>query len=214
MLAGGLSLENPIFRRVISGALAVSAAGMLGGAGWFGAYPLYTNIKAANAQDGLKFAFATPKLRTVYEARRFSEGSPLTRIVMPSISVDSLVVEGISTKALNTGAGHYPMTPLPGERGNVGIAGHRTMYGKPFSNLDKLRPGDQIQLITPLARHVYEVTPPFGGHSNPWVVKNNTWQVVERTSDPMLTLTACHPRGSSKQRIVVRAKLISTEKIA
>lgn len=214
MLAGGLTLDNPVVRRVASGFLAVSATAMVSGAAWFGAYPLYTNIKAADAQDSLRLAFATPRLRTVYGARRLVEGSPLTRIVMPSISVDSLVVEGISTKALNTGAGHYPMTPLPGERGNVGIAGHRTMYGKPFSDIDKLKPGDQLQLITPLARHVYEVVPAFAGHSNPWVVKNNTWQVVERTTEPMLTLTACHPKGSSKQRIVVRAKLISTEKIA
>lgn len=214
MLAGGLTLENPIVRRATSGLLAVSAIAMVSGAAWFGAYPLYTNLKAADAQDSLKLAFATPKLRTVYGARRLAEGSPLTRIVMPSISVDSLVVEGISTKALNTGAGHYPMTPLPGERGNVGIAGHRTMYGKPFSDIDKLKSGDRIQLITPLARHVYEVLPAFGGHPNPWIVKNNTWEVVERTTEPMLTLTACHPKGSSKQRIVVRAKLISTEKNA
>ena len=214
MPAGRFTLESPLVRRVISGLLTVSATAMLGGAAWFGAYPLYTNVKASNAQDSLRLAFATPKLRTVYGAGRLVEGSPLTRIVMPSISVDSLVVEGISNKALNTGAGHYPMTPLPGERGNVAIAGHRTMYGKPFKDIDKLRAGDRITLITPLARHEYEVVPPFGGHSNPWVVNNNTWQVVERTTEPMLTLTACHPKGSSKQRIVVRAKLISTDKTA
>ncbi len=59
---------------------------------------------------------------------------------------------------MRAGAGHYPDTPLPCEDGNVGIAGHRTTYGKPFANLDQLGPGDTIILETPIGSCTYEVT--------------------------------------------------------
>ena len=51
------------------------------------------------------------------------------------------MVEGTSPEALRAGAGHYPETPLPGQAGNVAIAGHRTTYGKPFNRLDEVAPG-------------------------------------------------------------------------
>ena len=45
---------------------------------------------------------------------------------------------------LRKGPGHYPATPLPGERGTVGIAGHRTTYGAPFRRLNGVKRGDRI----------------------------------------------------------------------
>ena len=62
--------------------------------------------------------------------------------MIPALNVDTVVVEGTGATALRAGAGHYPNTPLPGEEGNVAIAGHRTTYGKPFANLDRLAVGD------------------------------------------------------------------------
>ena len=129
------------------------------------------------------------------------------------MGTDTIVVEGTSNKALNTGAGHYPNTPLPGEPGNVAIAGHRTTYGKPFSNLEVLKQGDKVILETPFAKHTYEVIGGFEGHQNPWVVAANDWSVAEQVPESMLTLTTCHPRGSDSQRLVARAKLINTEAI-
>ena len=69
-----------------------------------------------------------------------------------------MVVEGTGASALRAGAGHYPNTPLPGEEGNVAIAGHRTTYGKPFANLDRLKPGDEIILETPVGKYTYKVS--------------------------------------------------------
>ena len=60
------------------------------------------------------------------------------------IGLSSVVVEGTNADDLREGPGHYPATPLPGQRGTVGIAGHRTTYGAPFRKIDKVRPGDEI----------------------------------------------------------------------
>jgi sortase A len=120
------------------------------------------------------------------------------------------VVEGTTKEALDSGAGHYPSTPLPGSDGNVGIAGHRTTYGKPFADLDLLKPGDRVELETPVGPYVYEMVEPFDGHSNPWVIQPDDWSVVGETDEPMLTLTTCHPKRSAAQRLVARLKLVGT----
>jgi sortase A len=108
-------------------------------------------------------------------------------------------VEGITPSALRAGAGHYPQTPLPCESGNVAIAGHRTTYGKPFGNLDRLKPGDTIQLTTPIGGCVYQVT------KAPYPVDPNDISVLDATPDRTLTLTTCHPKGSAAQRLIVKA---------
>jgi len=201
-------------RKALAGFLSVMAVGMLAGAAWLAGYPFYTDLRAAQEQKRLAASFETTSVKHSYQERSFTEGSALTRMVIPKLSLDTVVVEGVSLKALAAGAGHYPRTPLPGELGNVGIAGHRTMNGKPLSNLQELTTGDRIILITPLAQFTYEVIPAFGGHANPWVVHPNDASVLQPTDEPMLTLTTCHPRGSAKQRMVVRAKLVGMESVA
>ncbi|HLF69716.1 MAG TPA: class E sortase, partial [Actinomycetota bacterium] len=151
----------------------------------------------------------TPAVKADYG--HFVDGDPVTRIVIPKFSVDMIVVEGTGSRSLNTGAGHYPDTPLPGQPGNIGIAGHRTMYGKPFNRIHEFTAGDKVYLITPFDKYTYEILPPFDGHANPWVVEANSWDVVSPTAESMLTMTACHPIGSARQRIVARAKLVATE---
>jgi sortase A len=206
-----LTVRGRKFLALSLACLAVVTA--VGAAGFF-AYPFYTDWQAGRTQDDLRATFASDSHKDAYAEGRIGDAQPLTRIIIPSMGTDTIVVEGTSAKALNTGAGHYPTTPLPGEPGNVAIAGHRTTYGKPFSNLEVLKPGDKIILETPFAKHTYEVTPAFGGHQNPWVVAGNDWSVAEATPEPMLTLTTCHPRGSDTQRLVARAKLIETKEIA
>jgi len=198
-------------RRVLALALAFMAVATAVGAAGFVAYPFYTDWQAGRTQNTLRDAFASEDHKVAYREGRVGDAQPLTRIIIPAMKTDTIVVEGTSNKALNTGAGHYPNTPLPGEPGNVAIAGHRTTYGKPFANLEILKPGDKIFLETPFAKHTYEVIEPFDGHQNPWVVAANDWSVAEQVPESILTLTTCHPRGSDKQRLVARAKLIETE---
>lgn len=176
-------------------ALLVAAVGMLG-------YPFYTNLYQDRKQSQLRSQFASAKLKQAYENRSLQVGDALTRIKIPKLDVDVVVVEGTTPAALRAGAGHYPHTPLPCEAGNVGIAGHRTTYGKPFSNVDRLQPGDTIILETPVATCTYEVSrDPF------FTTPKDTSVVANNPNESTLTLTSCHPKHSAKQRIIIKAKL-------
>jgi sortase A len=178
---------------LLSVGLLVVAVGLLG-------YPLYTNLYQSRVQSRLDRQLASPQLKEAYRHRSFKIGDSLTRIKIPSLDVDVVVVEGISASALRAGAGHYPSTPLPCEDGNVSIAGHRTTYGKPFANLDRMKNGDIIVLETPVGSCTYEVSKP------PFTVRPDNLSVV--SNDPTkrtLTLTTCHPKGSAAERLVVRA---------
>lgn len=185
----------------------------LAGIGMF-AYPVGTDAWAAHRQSQLRSQFHSAQLRQAYETHTIHVGQGLTRLTMPHIGVDVLVVEGTSLAALKAGAGHYPETPLPGEQGNVGIAGHRTTYGRPFNRLDEMRVGDTALLYTPFAVYTYQVVPPFDGHPNPWVVQPDDFSVVAQTgrlgAGHWLTLTTCNPKGSAAQRLVLRLKLVAS----
>jgi sortase A len=181
----------------------------LGGAGLV-AYPFATDLWATRIQGGLVTEFAAME-PTQYEAGKLKEGDPFTRLEIAKIDVDTMVVEGTSLAALRAGAGHYPETPLPGEIGNVAIAGHRTTYGRPFNRIDELAEGDKIVLSTPVGRYVYEVM------TRPWVVLPDAWDEVVNDVTPggaYLTLSSCHPEGSASHRIIVRAELVESSEIA
>ncbi len=133
------------------------------------------------------------------------EGDPLARLEMPSIGVDKIVVAGVATSDLKKGPGHYPETPLPGQLGNSAIAGHRTTFGQPFFDVDKLANGDEIVVTTLAGRFVYRVT-------GQQIVSPSDYQVVA-TTDPTratLTLTSCHPKYTARERIIVSAELDPT----
>jgi sortase A len=163
-------------------------------------FPVYTNIIQGREQDRLNRQFASPQLAQQYRARTLREGQALTKIKIPKLDVDTIVVEGTSNSALKAGAGHYPQTPLPCDAGNVSIAGHRTTYGKPFANVDRLKKGDVIVLETPIGACTYEVD------RDPFIVAPTDFSVI--ANDPAkksLTLTTCHPRGSAAKRLIVTA---------
>jgi sortase A len=131
-------------------------------------------------------------------------GDPVARMEAPKIGLDWIVVSGVDVDDLKKGPGHYPDTPLPGQGGNVGIAGHRTTYGAPFSRINELVAGDDVILTTPAGRYVYKVTDQF-------IVDPSQYEVLAPTTDPVLTLTSCHPKYSAKKRIIVRAALDPTQ---
>lgn len=153
----------------------------------------------AKLDRGRRLAFAARAL-----ARRSDPGDPLGRIVIPSIGLKDVFVEGTGTADLRTGPGHYPATRLPGQRGTVAIAGHRTTYGAPFHDLDDLDKGDRIELRMPYGRFEYRV------ERTRIVAPTATW-VTNRVDHDRLVLSACHPLYSAAQRIVVFAALIRSE---
>ena len=185
--------------------LTTASVGLLVGAIGTIGYPFYTNLLQSRIQDRLDRQLASPELKQAYLDRNVEVGDSLTRIIIPDLDVDVVVVEGTTASALRAGAGHYPETPLPCEIGNVAIAGHRTTYGRPFHSLEQLELGDEITLETPIGPCTYQVT------TEPFVVRPNQTEVVANTpTQAMLTLTTCHPKGSARQRLVVQAELVST----
>jgi sortase A len=133
-------------------------------------------------------------------SRRAREGEPVARLRARAIGLDEVVVRGTGGATLRKGPGHYPDTPLPGARGTVAIAGHRTTYGAPFRRLDDLEPGDAIELETPYGRFTYRV------ERTRVVAPSEVW-VVRRVAYDRLVLTACHPLYSAAERIAVSARL-------
>lgn len=136
-----------------------------------------------------------------------AEGDAALEIEIPEIGVDKIVVEGVSIPDLRKGPGHYPDTPMPGEIGNAAIAGHRTTYGQPFHDLDKLEDGDEIVTRTLSGTFTYEVigtevvapaavdvlAPPA----------ENTYVAGKPHGDAIITLTTCNPKYSAAERLVV-----------
>ncbi len=131
-------------------------------------------------------------------------GQAVDHIVIPSIGVDKYVVQGVAENDLAEGPGHYPGTPLPGQQGNVGIAGHRTTYGAPFFELGRLRPGAWIYITDTEGRTFdYRV---LGHH----VVNPDDVGVLAPSHRALLTLTTCNPPYSAATRLVVLAALVGS----
>ncbi|MCU4187429.1 class E sortase [Acidiferrimicrobium sp. IK] len=184
---------------VAAGILVATAVVLLG-------FPVYTDLVHNDLQGHLRSQFASQATKQAYETGKIRDGQSLTKIDIPKIGVNVVVVQGTDDAALRAGAGHYPSTPLPCTTGDVGIAGHRTTYGKPFANVDRLGPGDLITLTTPVGSCVYKV------NESPFVVVADDWGVVSNTPGlATLTLTSCHPKGSAAYRIVIKATMVSSE---
>ncbi|NNE75000.1 MAG: sortase [Acidimicrobiales bacterium] len=206
-------------------------------------------------------------------------GEPLARIEIPAIGIEKIVLEGVHVEDLRQGPGHYSSTPAPGQAGNSSIAGHRTTYGQPFHNLDKLVSGDEIVVETVQGRFTYRVIPQAqqywgdgeycraldqsraqrlteglpaaaiesgllplnlpddfaigaldgityfdtseqsGDQGTPtridepgqlghFIVDPGSTCVIEDYNDNRITLTACHPKYTARQRIIVQAVLV------
>lgn len=123
------------------------------------------------------------------------------QIAIPRIGIDETLHEGMTLTAINRGPSMWPGTALPGEVGNLVVAGHRTTYGGPFRNLDDLEPDDEIVFTTDEGTFTYAVT-------ETEIVDPSRVDIASQTNHFTATLFACHPPGSAAQRIVVRAQLL------
>jgi sortase A len=113
------------------------------------------------------------------------------------------IYEGVTLDVVDHGPGHWPGSAVPGQLGNAVFAGHRVTHSHPFRNLDQMAPGDEIVFSTRHGEFTYRMT------SLEIVSNKDTW-IVKPTPEATLTLFACHPLGSAKQRIVVRGILTSS----
>lgn len=170
----------------------------------FVAYQLWgTNITEARQQRALENQYKQPDFTVTVP--KLGEG--VGRIRIPAMKLDKMIVAGVSWKALKKGPGLFPNSPLPGQFGNVAIAGHRTTFGAPFEDIDKMAKGDTIEIDTPRGTFTYTVTGP------PRIVPPSAVEVVETLDKrrALLTLVSCHPKWTAARRIIVVAEMTPTE---
>lgn len=127
------------------------------------------------------------------------KGDILGRMDIPRLGVSVAVLQGTGSRMLRLGAGHIEGTPLPGEPGNSGIAGHRDTF---FRKLKDVRKDDEIQLQTPTGLFRYQVD---------WtkVVDPDDLSVLTPSTTSALTLVTCYPFylvGPAPSRFVVHAR--------
>lgn len=108
------------------------------------------------------------------------------------------------------GVGHYAGTAMPGEVGNVALAGHRVTYGRPFHRIEELALGDALVVQTADAWYVYRVTgTAVVGPADVEVVAPVPGDPDAAPTRALMTLTTCHPTYSARERYVVHAELDS-----
>lgn len=197
----------------------------------FVVYELFvTDLMTAQRQDEL-----STELREQWASEPAGEPGSITRVDIgdafgvlriPRLGEDytRVILEGTDEEQLAQGPGHYVDSALPGEEGNVSLAGHRVGKGSPFLELDRMEPGDPVVVETADSWFVYRVLgdPATGDfESDPsgipgmHIVSPSAVEVVAPTpnaagaapSGAYLTLTTCHPRYSARQRLIIHARL-------
>jgi len=133
---------------------------------------------------------------------RPAPGQPVALLSIPKIGLEEIVVEGTSASALTQGPGHLRESPVPGRPGNSVIAGRRTTFGAPFRNLDVMRAGDEIHVITGQGAFTYKVT--SIGSVMPGQV-----DPISPSAKDQLTLVTSAPAYTARGRLVVVAELTS-----
>ena len=134
------------------------------------------------------------------------EDDGLTRVSIPKINLDLIVVEGTNHRALRLGPGHLKDTPLPGEVGNSVISAHRDTF---FRHIYELAKGDEIQVRRDGHTYVFQV---MGKR----IVDPDDLSVIRNTDDARLTLITCYPTyyiGPAPQRLIVTAKLVDENQL-
>jgi LPXTG-site transpeptidase (sortase) family protein len=127
------------------------------------------------------------------------------RIQIPRIGLDTELHQGVTLTSIDRGPSYWPGSALPGQFGNLVIAGHRVTNSRPFRDIDQLQPGDRITVVDNAGiPHVYEVT-------SSEIVTPDKLDIVSQPVGYEATLFACHPPGSAEFRFVVHLRLLDWE---
>jgi sortase A len=149
---------------------------------------------------------STPHGSLVKSPSRVDFGEPIRgdvigRIEIPRIGVSVVVVEGAAKSVFRRAVGHIPGTAVPGESGNIGIAGHRDTFFRPLRNIQH---DDIVTLTTMRGEFRYRVL-------STKVVSPKDVTVLNPDGNEILTLITCYPFyfvGSAPSRFIVRAERI------
>jgi sortase A len=164
-------------------------------------YPTPADLTAISKLHSVR---AKAKLLADRFKPHLERGHAIGRIKIDRIGLSIVVVQGTDTGSLQKGPGHYTNTPIPGQRGTVAIAGHRTTYLAPFRHINEIQDGDEIRIEMPYAAFTYTVEK----HE---IVDPSDVGIIKPVGYDRLVLTACHPPYSAAQRWAVFAKLTRTD---
>jgi sortase A len=134
-------------------------------------------------------------------------GSLIGRIEIPRLLLSVVVVEGVDKTSLRRAVGHISGTALPGEAGNVGLAGHRDTFFRPLKDV---KVNDEIQLSTLKGIFKYQVV-------SLRIVEPDNVGVLAPSGENTLTLVTCYPFyfvGPAPQRWIVSARQVSSHTVA
>jgi sortase A len=159
-------------------------------------------VMAQESQDGLLPVFKAAAQTTVLDdpAVNPAPGSPVALLSIPRLGLRQVVVEGSSPEELKAGPGHLSVSPMPGEFGNAVLLGRRTTYGAPFRDLNRMRKGDHVSVITGQGTFTYLV-------SQVGRVSTGDVAPLQGTLDSRLTLVTSDPTYLFSGRLVVVAML-------
>jgi LPXTG-site transpeptidase (sortase) family protein len=163
-----------------------------------GEMPLFT--EEGFSQD----EWAAARKRSYQKSLSLRTGPPIGRLQIPSIDLSVMVLEGTGRWTLNRAVGHIEGTALPGESGNLGIAGHRDSFFRGLRNISK---EDTITLTTLQKTYQYRV-------NDIEIVTPTDVRVLNPTPEPILTLVTCYPFyfvGDAPKRFIVKAQLVGEE---
>jgi sortase A len=148
------------------------------------------------------------KRRIARAARRYraglQTGGAVGRLRIPRLNLNAIVVNGTDGATLTKGPGRYLHSYVPGEGELIYIAGHRTTYGAPFAQIQRMRKGDEVTLEVPYGRFVYRV-------SSSVIVPADDLARLRSPGYEEIALQACHPRFFATERYIVYAKPVSVE---
>lgn len=183
-----------------------------------------TNLVTAQEQEQLRTDLARvwaqpapPAVPTAAGPRSVELGTGIAVIRIPRLDggpddpYAKVVVEGTGVEDLKKGPGRIVQSQRPGELGNLVISGHRTTYGAPFADLDRLQPGDAVVIETRDTWYTYRVT---GSEIVLPTAVEVTLPVPKQPgvapTKSVLTLTTCNPKYSARQRLIISADLVET----
>jgi sortase A len=182
-------------------------------------YTLWKQHQLAEQYDHRLADFHAPKVASgaslaamrrevAVEAARYrrttKRGEAIGRIKVPRLGLNMILVNGTDHDSLTKGPGRDLRTYMPGQRELVYIAGHRTTYLAPFSDIESLRRGDPVTLELPYATFRYRVT----RHK---IVPATDVSELRSHHRELLALQACHPRFFASHRYIVFAVPVRVE---
>lgn len=192
------------------------------------AYVLWgTGIQTERAQDDLREQIEAtwdtnePEIAGTAPAEAIEQidlGDAFGMLRIPKLGEDWewVVVDDVDLGSLARGPGHYPDSALPGELGNLSIAGHRSGHGAPFHDLDKVEVGDTVEIQTAdgVWTYTFDTAPTVINPSDVWVIDPVPGAAADaEPTERRITLTTCHPRYGSSQRMYISGVLTSGEEV-